>query len=94
LDSKLETGKHHRLLLLDREMMELEGVQGVGNFNESLVVLSTNKGYLKIVGEDLHIQNLDLETEKLQLTGLITTIEYSEDRQGQKGKKFLDRLFR
>ncbi|MGI6575787.1 MAG: sporulation protein YabP [bacterium] len=94
MENRIEVGQHHRLLLLDREVMELEGVRRVESFNENQIVLETNKGYLKILGEDMHIQNLDLDTEKLHLVGLITAVEYIENKQGLKGKKILNRLFR
>lgn len=87
-------GQRHRLLLLDREQLEIDGVQNVESFSATHVVLETNQGLLKLSGEEFHIRNLDLETEKVQLEGLVIAIEYLENRKGLKGKGFLDRLFR
>lgn len=93
LEDELKVGQHHRLLLLDRERLEVEGVRSVISFDANRILVETIQGTLKLTGEELHIKHLDLEAQKLHVEGLVTALEYTEDR-GMRGKGFLGRLFR
>jgi sporulation protein YabP len=93
VENKLKVEEHHRLVLVDREQMEVSGVQGVVNFDDQEIVVETNRGILKITGSDLHIKHLDLEAGKMEVDGLFAALEYSQSP-GAKGKGLLGRLFR
>jgi sporulation protein YabP len=93
VENKLKVEEHHRVVLLDREQLELSGVQGVVNFDDQEIVVETNRGVLKITGSDLHIKHLDLEAGKMEVEGLLAALEYTQGP-GAKGKGLLGRLFR
>jgi sporulation protein YabP len=87
-DTKMSMGKEHQFSLINKEDFKLKGVTKVETFDDSEIVLATNGGPLILKGENLHINNLDLETGDLSVLGLIKSIQYldAEGYQSLKGK--------
>lgn len=85
------------LTLINRERMETTGVQKVVSFDDQEIILETGIGPLILRGEGMHITHLDLTAGDLVVEGLITSLEYSEQR-GKKirarGKNILERLIK
>ena len=67
----------HTLTMDGRTRAKLAGVTAVNCFNEQEVVLETTVGEVALLGDGLHIEQLDLEDGQLDVTGDITAIEYS-----------------
>lgn len=85
----------HSVSINERKQLVLEGVQHVGNFDESEITLETNMGILILKGEGLHITQLSLETGKLAAEGFITSLQYVESKgRGKRGKGFLNRILK
>ena len=86
----------HSLSLANRQRMELTGVTNVISFEEQEIILATTLGYLAIVGEELHINALNLDDGKVAIQGNVNNIGYKP--QGvdikAKGKNMLGRLFK
>lgn len=81
----------HGLTLQDRSRMSLSGIKDVVNFDDSQVILNTDLGTLTIRGEQIHVDQLNLDTGDLSLTGRIEALEYDDIlRHGS----FLGRLLR
>lgn len=72
------------LRLVDRKLLELSGVSNVESFDEMQISLLTNLGPLIIKGQGLHITQLNLESGKVSVIGIIDELQYLED----KGEKF------
>ena len=68
----------HRLSLEGRGVLNIDGVEDVSGFDESLVVLRTSQGELSIRGQQLHIERIDLESGVLQLKGHVQELSYDE----------------
>ena len=81
----------HGLTLQDRSRMTLSGIKDVVNFDDGQVVLNTDLGTLTIRGEQMHVDQLSLDTGDLSLTGKIEALEYDDTI---RGGSFLGRLFR
>ncbi len=83
-------------MLKNRESLEVSGVRQVESFDDKSVVLETTLGLLSIRGgSGLHINQLNVEEEKLEMEGEITILEYSPDRaQLRGGKGLLARLLK
>lgn len=82
------------LVLDNKEVLNVTGVEGVDNFNDEIVVLITNKGKLTIKGEKLNISKLNVDEGKLIVKGLINSLVYS-DYEGQKEKvSLVKKLFK
>lgn len=77
-----------RLLLLDRQAMELSGVEDVVSFDETGAVLRTTLGMLAVDGEELHVVKLDLAGGSIQIEGKVNGLFFSEGK-GGKGRRGL-----
>lgn len=86
-----ETGVHE-IVMADRTRMSVTGVNGVDCFNEEMIVLDTGGGALTISGDGLHIANLNLQEGRVQVSGTVRALEYS-DRSPVRGG-LLKRIFR
>lgn len=88
----------HTLRIVNREQVEVEGVLAVESFDDQEIVLETELGTLTLRGEDLHIKQLDLESGRFAVEGLISACMYSNLRhRGQKaprGRSILERLLK
>lgn len=85
----------HKLEVLDRKIVNLQGIKDVHSFNEDTVILETELGLLTIRGEDLHINNLNVEQSNLNITGRILSFTYSENMDlRSKGGNFLGKMFK
>lgn len=67
----------HQLTMDGRSRAKLSGVIAVSCFNEREVVLETTEGEVALLGEGLHIEQLDLEDGRLDVTGAISAVEYA-----------------
>lgn len=68
----------HSLTLENREKLNLTGVSDVDSFNEQEVIVVCSCGELSVKGEMLHIEELNLETGTVSLSGKISSLTYSE----------------
>lgn len=92
--NKIQTGAH-RLVINNRETMDVSGVLHVDSFDDEEVILETEQGLLAIRGEDLHIKQLNLEKGELAIEGLILELAYSDDKRFRdRGKGLFERLFK
>lgn len=71
----------HRLVLEDRQKLTLTGVEDVGRFDESEIVMTTCAGTLIVRGEELHVEKLSLDGGELHISGTIVSLAYEELRQ-------------
>lgn len=82
------------LLLENKEVLNVTGVENVDNFNDEIVMLITNKGKLTIKGEKLNISKLNVDEGKLIVKGVINSLVYSE-YEGQREKvSLVKKLFK
>ena len=68
----------HTLKLDNRSVMELTGIKDVGAFNEEQVAALSSYGGILIKGEGLHVDELNLETGKLKISGKICAFVYND----------------
>ncbi|MDI3538270.1 MAG: hypothetical protein PWP12_636 [Bacillota bacterium] len=86
--------EEHRIILLNREKLEVSGVRGVASFNDRGIVLETNMGILRCKGQGLHIKQLSLEQGRVEVEGEIAGLEYGETEEERKSKGILARLLK
>lgn len=87
----------YQLVLNNREILKANGVTEVESFDEKQVIASSKLGPLVIKGERLHITQLNLEEGQLMIEGVISSIQYVEDKQAKikaRSKGVLSRLFK
>lgn len=89
----MEQQSHHSLILTDRTQLSLSGVTEVTSFDDRTVLLYTALGPLTVIGEELAVGALSIETGALEITGEIRALHYGDrDRTASCG--LLRRIFR
>lgn len=83
--------KAHNVCLENRNELKLTGVTDVDSFDEETVSAYTDYGCLTISGSNLHIEELNLETGKLEIKGEITALVYSS--KNKKNTSLFKRIF-
>lgn len=68
----------HRLELLERKELRVTGVSHVESFTDTEISVETAMGFLVLVGESLHITQLNLDEGTLVVEGHLTSIQYQE----------------
>ncbi|RPF51210.1 sporulation protein YabP [Aquisalibacillus elongatus] len=94
MNQERQNEKDHELKLINRRRLELRGVKDVDSFDTEEFLLQTTLGYLVVRGENLHMKNLNVEEGLLTIQGKIEAFSYIDDHQGNKGKGFLNKLFK
>ena len=69
--------RQHTLTLEGRSRARLTGVDTVCCFHEREIVLETSEGEVALLGEGMHIEQLNLEAGQLDVTGEIAGVEYN-----------------
>ena len=76
MEHAVGAGKH-TLTMEGRERARLTGVAAVCCFNEREIVLETSEGEIALLGEGMHIEQLNLDEGQLDVTGEIAGVEYN-----------------
>ena len=87
----------HGLAIQNRKSMTITGVTEVIGFGENYIVMNTQLGMLRILGQGLHILRLLTQSGDMSVEGRIDALEYSDpnaadaDKNGKSGwlKKLL-----
>lgn len=87
-----EEKEKNKLVLENRNRLNLNGVEDVESFSESSVTIQTNLGRLLIRGEKLHISKIDTDGGDFAVDGRINSLEYLK-KSGKKGS-FLENIFK
>ena len=69
------------LTVKNRERLTVDGVDNVEGFDEGCVTLSTALGRVIIEGEGLKIESLTKEKGEILITGRISGVFYTEEKQ-------------
>lgn len=77
MEQNMTAAKPHSLMLDGRARASVSGVMAVSCFNEQEIVLETSEGEIALLGERLHIEQLNLDDGQLEVTGEIAGVEYN-----------------
>ena len=80
----------HTLKLENRETLEISGIKDVGAFNEEQVNAVSSYGDIIIKGSSLHVDELNLDSGVLKISGKIEAFVYNDKINA---KSFFGRLF-
>ena len=70
--------EHKKLILTDRERLEMSGVIDVTSFDEEHALIKTESGMLAVDGEGLHVTSLDLGHGNISFEGKINGLFFSD----------------
>lgn len=95
---RLTGAAEHILTVTNREQLTISGVTAVESFDDQEISLDTELGTLTIRGEELHIKQLDLDSGRFAVEGMVNSMIYSARpaRGGRPGRNrgFFERLLR
>lgn len=74
-ENKLQL-KSQNIVIEDRNLVTITGVEQVDSFNDNNIILSTIKGGLSIKGEGLNVAKLNLDDGSVKISGVINSIVY------------------
>lgn len=83
----------HEIVMKQRREMNVCGVKDIESFDESGAVIRTVEGILTVEGEELKIGILDTDRGVVAVTGRISGLYYSDERNVEK-KGIISRLFK
>jgi sporulation protein YabP len=81
------------LMLYQRKLMQLCGIEDVVSFDELNIYLVTEYGNLLIEGTDLHITALDVASGNMTVEGMIRSMIYN-DKETKKKDGFFSRMMK
>lgn len=84
----------HKVTLEGREKLTVTSVEDIDSFNENEIIFLTGVGMMTVVGEDLHINKLNLEEGLLVIDGIIQAIDYSDHEEQRANSGLFSRMFK
>lgn len=86
----------HRVILDARNRLEIEGgVLHVHNYDSEKITLETSHGFVDLLGEQLNIEELNLEKGNMSVSGVLSSFAYSEGKGLRgKGKGFIKKILK
>ncbi|NLU10814.1 MAG: sporulation protein YabP [Tepidanaerobacter acetatoxydans] len=91
----MEEKTRHKIVLTNRESLDIDGVINVEKFTDEDIMLETDQGMLNIKGEKMYMKQLNLDAGIIAIEGLVKSMTYHEgSTSGQKDKSLLSRLLK
>jgi len=91
----VEENTRHKIVLTNRESLDVDGVINVEKFTDEDIMLETDQGMLNIKGEKMYMKQLNLDAGIIAIEGLVKSMTYHEgSTSGQKEKSLLSRLLK
>ena len=75
-----------KIILTDREILDVNGVINVEKFTDDEIILETNQGQLQIKGEKMYMKQLSLDAGLIVVEGNIKALIYLKFHLQTKGK--------
>ncbi|MDD2234333.1 MAG: sporulation protein YabP [Desulfitobacteriaceae bacterium] len=92
VDKVLEKG--YQLVMENREKLTLTGVRKVQSFDPKEIILDSGNGVLSVKGDQLGINQLDLEHGIVEIQGRIDSLNYLRQANNGVRQGFWGRIFR
>ena len=88
-----DTAGRHSIVMQDCSSLSISGVTDADSFDENRIQLFTECGEMAVIGEDLHVNEMNVDTGRITIEGTVTALIYG-DRAHKKRPGFLARLLR
>lgn len=75
--------KKHKIKYTYGESLEIQGVQSVIDYTDTVINIKLSDCYLTVKGEGFKVQLLNVESGELNVSGRITSFAYSKSREKQ-----------
>lgn len=82
--------------IIDRKTFYLSGIKKIHSLNETEFIIDTNYGSMQIEGDNLSMDELDLQKGILKISGTINSVTFisSIKKQEKKMKNIFGKLFK
>lgn len=94
MEEKTSVSGNQKVNLINREKLNMTGINDVLSFDANEVLLDTNQGILMIRGDELHVSRLTLEKGEADIDGRIDSLTYSNQGPAKNGESIWGRLFK
>lgn len=81
----MENHMEHKIILRERNYLDITGVVEVESFDEGEIVLKTQENVLKITGNGLKIGTLSVEGGALKVEGEVDCLVYEDGKVEKSG---------
>ena len=81
MEEKIIKQIDQKIILENRKKLVLSGMEKVESATLAQMVLKTNEQFLYILGNDLHIDKLDINSGHIEITGKIDCIKFGDKKQ-------------
>ena len=75
-----------KILITDKNRVEINSVSSVRSFDEDGVIIDTSLGLISIEGSELKIENFEKATSEILITGNILGVFYLEKKEKRQGR--------
>ncbi len=82
------------IILKDRKRLEISGIKKVESLNSEEFLIDTKLGLLLVKGQELEMQQLDMDKGNLWIVGLVSAIEYVEAPTKKEKTNFFGKVFK
>lgn len=89
---QIKTEKKQLISIIDRSKIEINSLIKIDTLNELEYVVETNFGTLIITGQNLEMQNLDMDKGILWIKGSIDKVDF--EKSTKKEESFFKKIFK
>ena len=93
MNSENTSAGRHSIVMQDCMSLSISGVTDADSFDEQRIQLYTECGEMAVLGEGLHVNEMNVDSGRLTVEGTVTAIIYG-DRARRRKPGFLSRLLR
>ncbi len=87
--------KFQNIVLENREKLNVTGILDIFSFDDQIIIMETELGFLTIKGDNLKINKLSIDTSDFIVEGKINSLAYSDSDMGaKKSKNILSKIFK
>lgn len=90
----MEETSEHRVMIHNRNEVEINGVKEVDSFDHEEFLLETTMGYLLIRGRNLQLKSLQVEEGIVQIEGKLNEMLYVDEQIEERAKGLFSKLFK
>lgn len=91
----MEIKQNHELKLENRNKLSISGISKIDSLNSEEFLIQTSYGLLLVKGDNLTMQQLDIDKGNIWIEGNVTGLEYINDSKEKKQKSgFVGKLFK
>lgn len=91
----MEIKQNHELKLENRNKLSITGISKIESLNSEEFLIQTSSGLLLVTGENLVMQQLDIDKGNIWIEGNVNSLEYVEKEKEKKQKTgIMGKLFK